>query len=362
MIDFFEYTHQLPSLELIYAMKKESLSLSILLLSLYILPICSFFHLSSLKLGTRSTSLVKMNEDSSTVATEEDWSQTFELIKENLFLPASSQSLDILSKQIEAANPNSREFQILKLSRQNILSKLLEKDRIQYLETVSQFGERIPRSELPNRQEVALSTSFGSTVSTSISTSSSSYITDDSSTIADCKLPNKTYTDSILDKLLLSYFRKCVQDEVKFQSPQRGIRGLLEEGRHYMVSPEGTPENQQRFVRKVLGRIFTPILPPFYRIFMSGIVPCKENNDPGWLVQLTDDIRSSLPESFQKEFTPGKQFGPWFYAPFLTSLITPVFLTFLVGPSAMNRRKDGQLGGMVVDKCKFLQESGCKGK
>ena len=29
---------------------------------------------------------------------------------------------------------------------------------------------------------------------------------------------------------------------------------------------------------------------------------------------------------------------------------------------SVNRRKDGSLGGMVVEKCKFLQESGCKGK
>ena len=29
---------------------------------------------------------------------------------------------------------------------------------------------------------------------------------------------------------------------------------------------------------------------------------------------------------------------------------------------SINRRKDGSLGGMVVEKCKFLQESGCKGK
>jgi hypothetical protein len=27
----------------------------------------------------------------------------------------------------------------------------------------------------------------------------------------------------------------------------------------------------------------------------------------------------------------------------------------------MNLRKDGQLGGLVIEKCKFLQESGCKG-
>ena len=74
---------------------------------------------------------------------------------------------------------------------------------------------------------------------------------------------------------------------------------------------------------------------------MSGIIPEAE-----WF---PEDLR-------------GKQIGPWFYAPFLTSFVTPTFFAFLVGPSYPNRRKDGQPGGLVVEKCKFLQESGCKGK
>lgn len=274
----------------------------ILLLCLYSFPTCSF-HMLTAKSRTQSNTVHMKLE--AIVTEEEDWAQTFELIKDNLFLPATPQSLDTLSKQIDSVNPNSREFRILKLSRQNLLSKMLENDRNQYLDIVSQYGNRIPRSELPNRQEVSLSTSYTSTVS-SISTS---YLPGDSTstvTIADCKLPNQTYTDSILDKFLLAYFRRFVQDEVKFKSPLKGIRGLLDEGRHYMLSSEGTPENQQRFVRKVLGRLFTPILPPFYRVFMSGIVPCKEKNDPAWLVQLTDDIRSSLPESWKTEFSPGR--------------------------------------------------------
>eukprot|EP01083_Nonionella_stella_P060171 157271_1 len=57
----------------------------------------------------------------------------------------------------------------------------------------------------------------------------------------------------------------------------------------------------------------------------------------------------------------GKQIGPWFYAPWLTTIVTPTFFGFLVGPSRPNRRKDGERGGLVVEKCKFLQESGCKG-
>jgi hypothetical protein len=51
----------------------------------------------------------------------------------------------------------------------------------------------------------------------------------------------------------------------------------------------------------------------------------------------------------------GKQLGPWFYAPALTSFVTPFFMNFLLGPARVNYRKDGQLGGMVVEKCKFLQ-------
>ena len=93
-------------------------------------------------------------------------------------------------------------------------------------------------------------------------------------------------------------------------------------------------------VRDTLGGLMTPVLPPFYRIFMSGIVPKAD-----WV---PEDLR-------------GKQIGPWFYAPFLTSFVTPTFFAFLVGPSYPNRRKDGQPGGLVVEKCKFLQESGCKG-
>eukprot|EP00957_Ditylum_brightwellii_P141316 10767050-Ditylum_brightwellii.AAC.1 len=64
-------------------------------------------------------------------------------------------------------------------------------------------------------------------------------------------------------------------------------------------------------VYNTLGGLMTPVLPPFYRIFMSGIVP-----------KLGTDYD---------------------------------------GPSKTNRRKDGMPGGLVVEKCKFLQESGCKG-
>ncbi len=112
-------------------------------------------------------------------------------------------------------------------------------------------------------------------------------------------------------------------------------------------------------MKNVLGGLLTPVLPPFYRIFMSGIVPSAERQDPAWLINLSQKIIDTIPDSFdwKKDIKPGKQYGPWFYAPFLTSVVTPPFLGFLLGPSRINYRKDGQLGGMVVEKCKFLQVS-----
>jgi hypothetical protein len=141
-----------------------------------------------------------------------------------------------------------------------------------------------------------------------------------------------------LDKLLLEIFRKLVEKNTGgVQSEKPGIEGLLEQGRTFMLKPGQTPEAQHKMVYDTLGGLMTPALPPFYRIFMSGIIP-----------KLGTDM-------------DGKQIGPWFYAPFLTSFVTPTFFKFLVGPSTPNRRKDGRLGGLLVEKCKFLQESGCKG-
>jgi hypothetical protein len=157
------------------------------------------------------------------------------------------------------------------------------------------------------------------------------------------------YNTSPLDALLLSIFRKFVSEytQMSMQPDIPGIEGLVVQGRSYMIKdlPEGVTysehaDEQHDMVKTVLGRLMTPVLPPFYRIFMSGIVPSNNN----------------LPESIR-----GKQLGPWFYAPYLTSIVTPIFFGFLVGPSYPNRRKDGQRGGLVVEKCKFLQESQCKG-
>jgi hypothetical protein len=218
----------------------------------------------------------------------------------------------------------------LKFQRYEYLAKLMQKNYDAYVATASFLSpSRIPRRELPNLQDVPIDKTVASAISIG---------NDGGSLVADCELNDMKYDESLLDKILLSIFRKLVtQNTGGVTSDKEGIDGLVEQGRSFMLQPGQTPEAQHKMVSDTLGGLMTPVLPPFYRIFMSGIVP-------------------NLGTDFD-----GKQFGPWFYAPFLTSFVTPTFFGFLVGPSYPNRRKDGQLGGLVVEKCKFLQESGCKG-
>lgn len=246
---------------------------------------------------------------------------------------------------------------ILRYKRSLILESMLKANRTEYLAVGSFMVNRIPRDEYPNLQGIPLP---ARSVDRSTQGAVSSEINGDESLVDDCELTPQAYRESLLDRSLLFVFRRLVQREIGFRSDKPGIQGLLEEGRHYKLSEEGRADdsiNQHRFVRKVLSSLLTPVLPPFYRIFMSGIVPSAANGDPEWLVSGVHQLVSLLPDflPFKKELVPGKQLGPLIYAPFLTSVVTPPLLSFLVGPSRINLRKDGQLGGMVVEKCKFLQ-------
>ena len=214
------------------------------------------------------------------------------------------------------------------------LSKLLAQDYDAYVATASFLSpSRIPRMELPNVQEIPYKKDQEP------SSPSSGVDENGVPLVEDCALDDMEYKESILDKLLLKIFRNLVTKHTGGVTSEKAeIEGLLEQGRTFMLRDGQTPEAQHQMVYNTLKSLMTPVLPPFYRIFMSGIVP-KGLNSP-W---------------------DGKQLGPWFYAPFLTSFVTPIFFAFLVGPSYPNRRRDGALGGLVVEKCKFLQESGCKG-
>jgi hypothetical protein len=227
---------------------------------------------------------------------------------------------------LEATKPDpnlfvSRQLQLrtlaLEVQRYEYLVKLMKTDYNGYIATASFLSpSRIPRLKLPNLQDVAVDKN---SVPKSVAPENGI------SLVADCELDSMVYQDSPLDKLLLHIFRKLVvQNTGGITSDKPGIDGLLEQGRAFMLQPGQTPEAQHQMVSDTLGGLMTPVLPPFYRIFMSGIVP-----------KLGTDV-------------DGKQLGPWFYAPFLTSFVTPTFFGFLVGPSYPNRRKDGKLGGAYI--------------
>jgi hypothetical protein len=242
--------------------------------------------------------------------------------------------------------------------RYTLFIKLMKVDYNAYV-TTAEFlcPTRILREELPNIQDVKYSS--GSTkavaaaaddlvvnvIASSSSTSSPNEIVREAGVdntmmplVPDCELKDLSYTDSLLDKLLLNIFRTFVAEYTGLSKHDDipGIKGLLAQGKEYMTL--GTqPTLQHDMVKSTLGKLMTPILPPFYRIFMSGIIP-------------------NLGTQYD-----GKQIGPLPYAPYLTSIVTPLFFGFLVGPSRPNRRKDGNRGGLIVEKCKFLQESKCKG-
>jgi hypothetical protein len=224
----------------------------------------------------------------------------------------------------------------LELRRYSCLCRLLELDRAAYASAASLLSpSRIPRSQLPNVQDVPAA---GASAAQAAGTPPADSTTGDAPLVPDCELEPARYEDSPLDALLLGVFRKLVEQNTGgIRSEKAGIAGLLEQGRTFMLLPGQTPEAQHAMVRRTLGGLMTPALPPFYRVFMSGIVP-----------------RVGSPWD-------GRRAGPWFYAPWLTSVVTPPFFKFLVGPSSPNRRIDGKRGGLLVEKCKFLQESGCKG-
>jgi hypothetical protein len=224
--------------------------------------------------------------------------------------------VDEAQRALDASAPTSERPRWLAL-RRHALARLLSLDRPAYLAAVARLGGKVSRADLPNSQGVPVVAGVSSEVA----------LLADGSLVGSA-LANVTYADSPLDALLLAVFRRFVQDEIGFASAQPAMAGLAEEGRHYML--RASEEEQQQMVVRVLRRLFTPLGPPFYKVFMSGVLG-------------------------------GRQLGPWFYAPALTSWVTPLFFKFLVGPSVPNFRADGQLGGLVVEKCRFLQESGCKG-
>lgn len=282
-------------------------------------------------------------------------------------LSASEEHLLFLCDEIDRLDRESKDQPLLlpslmRWKRYQLLTALLSSDvtHYQHIVTTRLLPRQppIPRSEFPNLQNIPLavtsSRSSGSfEVETGVLTSGGEEVL-----VRDCALPKVVYQENVLDKFLLGLFRKFVQEEIGYQSSEPGIRGLLDEATSVKLSVRGNENDsafQHAFVKRVLGKLLTPVLPPFYRLFMAGLVPSRDRGDPVWLEKATSWLRQRLPETWQEKITPGKQLGPFFYAPFLTSVVTPPLMSFLLGPCRPNRRLDGQRGGMIVEKCKFLQ-------
>jgi len=239
--------------------------------------------------------------------------------------------------------------------RYGLLVELLERDGEEYRDTAGWLHAAmgVPRADLPNLEGVpALAPALEA----------------EEGLVPDCGLPNATFAESPLDAFLLAFTRDRYAVHTpgpRYRSARPGILGLLDEMRALMLDERGSDAAQADVVLRVLLDLMTPALPPFYRIFMGGLAPSEARGDPAWLRNLT--ARQSLVKPGGRVLerlpflTSGDAAPVPFYAPFLTSVVAPVVFGFLVGPARINRRADGRRGGLVVDKCKFLQESNCKG-
>ena len=155
---------------------------------------------------------------------------------------------------------------------------------------------------------------------------------------------------SLYDSLLLRIFRASVSRSTGMPAGDLpGMDGLVDQGRSYMLKlnaedPSTADERQADMVRSVLRSLMGPVV-PVYRLFMGGIVP------------------SFVGDLLKNDGLKGRQVfsGGLPYAPYLTSAVTPLFFQFLVGPARPGRRDDGSRGAVVVEKCRFLERSNCKG-
>lgn len=211
---------------------------------------------------------------------------------------------------------------------QRRLELLLATDSEAYARVATRLHleEGVPRSVLPNVEEVQAAV-----------------------------LANQTFGENPAEAILLELtrWRYAERSPVPIERSQMsGIRGLLDEMKQVAFSC-ATTLDQKDLVLAVLRDLATPVLPSFYRLFVGGVRPRAEHGDPDWLVRAMKSV-PLLRDDVNRDPPP-------FYAPFLTSIVAPLVFSYLVGPATINRRSDGQLGGIVVQRCKFLQESGCKG-
>jgi hypothetical protein len=117
----------------------------------------------------------------------------------------------------------------------------------------------------------------------------------------------------------IAIFRRVMRPHVGRSSPRKGYDGLVEDCRSLMVRK--TPAEQGEIVMGVLSTLF---------------------------------VSPRGPRVFRRQFA-GK--------PGFNARITPLFFRWLVGPADVNDSPEGtERGtGVLIEKCRFLDESGCRG-
>ena len=212
--------------------------------------------------------------------------------------------------------------------RYGLLAELLKRDAAAYADVAGWlYGAcGVWRDQLPNLERVPLAAAPPPAV-------------DD--LVPDCTLTNKTFAETPLDAFLLQFTRDRYAEHTPgpaFRSRQAGILGLLEEMRVLMLDERGTDAAQQDLVIRVLLDLMTPALPPFYRLFMGGLVPSAERATPRGSWTSRRGSRCAARAALARRARPP-------YAPLLTSVVAPFVFGFLVGPGRVNRRGDGARGG-----------------
>lgn len=123
------------------------------------------------------------------------------------------------------------------------------------------------------------------------------------------------YDDGPMAMFFITLFRRAMRPDVGWTSPREGYAGFIEECR--MLLARKGPAEQQRVVGNTLNTLFgNPFGPALFRRHLAD--------------------------------------------PMLNALITPKLFSWLVGACENNRPEEGGWG-VKIEKCRFLEESGCKG-
>lgn len=127
--------------------------------------------------------------------------------------------------------------------------------------------------------------------------------------------------DGLFGRIAIAIFRRVMKPHVGKPSPRIGYDGLVDDCR--ILLSRKSPREQRQIVLNVLSTLF---------------------------------VSPRGPRLFRERFAD---------KPEINARITPLFFQWLVGPAAVNdppAETGGRPGaGVFIEKCRFLDESGCKG-